>query len=111
MYVVRRPFRNLGKVFTVGSTIEDPTVIKHFKSRLAEGKIIVVDEHNYAARAKYFKDRFGVTLPSLEKPAESHEEKVEKPEESHEEKVEKQAVAYTEEKKVQAAKVVAATAK
>ena len=100
MYVVRRPFRNLGKVFTVGSTIEDPTVIKHFKSRLAEGKIIVVDEHNYAARAKYFKDRFGVTLPSLEKP-----------EESHEEKVETQVVAYTEEKKVQAAKVVAATAK
>ena len=100
MYVVRRPFRNLGKVYTVGSTIEDPTVIKHFKSRLAEGKIIVVDEHNYAARAKYFNDRFGVTLPSLEKP-----------EESHEEKVEKQAVTYTEEKKVQAAKVVAATAK
>lgn len=100
MYVVRRPFRNLGKVFTVGSTIEDPTVIKHFKSRLAEGKIIVVDEHNYTARAKYFKDRFGVTLPSLDKP-----------EESHEEKAEKQAVAYTEEKKVKAAKVVAATAK
>lgn len=100
MYVVRRPFRNLGKVFTVGSTIEDPTVIKHFKSRLAEGKIIVVDGHNYSARAEYFKDKFGVTLPSLDKP-----------EESHEEKVEKQAVAYTEEKKVQAAKVVAATAK
>lgn len=100
MYVVRRPFRNLGKVFTVGSTIEDPTVIKHFKSRLAEGKIIVVDEHNYAARTKYFKDRFGVTLPSLEKP-----------EESHEEKVDKLAVAYTEEKKAQGAKVVAATVK
>lgn len=100
MYVVRRPFRNLGKVFTVGSTIEDPTVIKHFKSRLAEGKIIVVDEHNYTARAKYFKDRFGVTLPSLEKP-----------EGSHEEKVEKQAVAYTEEKKAQVTKVVAATVK
>ena len=46
--------------------------------------------------AKCLKDRFGVTLPSLEKPEESHEEKVEKPEESHEEKVEKQAVAYTE---------------
>ena len=100
MFVVRRPFRNLGKVFTVGSTIEDPTVIKHFKSRLAEGKIIVVDEHNYTARAKYFKDRFGVTLPSLEKP-----------EGSHEEKVEKQAVAYTEEKKAQVTKVVAATVK
>lgn len=67
MYVVRRPFRNLGKVLTVGSTIEDPTVIKHFKSRLAEGKIIVVDEHNYSARAKYFKDKFGVTLPSIKK--------------------------------------------
>ena len=104
MYVVRRPFRNLGKVFTVGSTIEDPTVIKHFKSRLAEGKIIVVDEHNYAARAEYFKDKFGVTLPSFDKPEESHDK-------SHEEKVEKQAVAYTEEKKAQVTKVVAATVK
>ena len=100
MYVVRRPFRNIGKVFTVGSTIEDPTVIKHFKSRLAEGKIIVVDGHNYTARAKYFKDRFGVTLPSLEKP-----------EESHEEKVEKLVVASTEAKDAPVTKVVAATVK
>ena len=104
MYVVRRPFRNLGKVFTVGSTIEDPTVIKHFKSRLAEGKIIVVDEHNYAARAKYFKDRFGVTLPSLDKPEESHDK-------SHEEKVEKLVVASTEAKEAPVMKVVAATVK
>lgn len=104
MYVVRRPFRNLGKVFTVGSTIEDPTVIKHFKSRLAEGKIIVVDEHNYTARAKYFKDKFGVTLPSLEKPEESHEE-------SHEEKAEKPVVNPTETKKAPVTKVVAAAVK
>lgn len=100
MYVVRRPFRNLGKVFTVGSIIEDPTVIKHFKSRLAEGKIIVVDEHNYTARAKYFKDKFGVTLPSLEKPEESHEEKIEKP-----------VVNPTETKKAPVTKVVAAAVK
>lgn len=104
MYVVRRPFRNLGKVFTVGSTIEDHTVIKHFKSRLAEGKIIVVDEHNYSARAKYFKDKFGVTLPSLEKPEESHEE-------SHEEKAEKPVVNTTETKKAPVTKVAAAAVK
>lgn len=100
MYVVRRPFRNLGKVFTVGSTIEDPTVIKHFKSRLAEGKIIVVDEHNYTARAKYFKDKFGVALPSLEKTEETHEEKAEKP-----------VVNSTETKKAPVTKAVAAAVK
>ena len=103
MYVVRRPFRNLGKVFTVGSTIEDPTVIKHFKSRLAEGKIIVVDEHNYVARAEYFKDKFGVTLPSLDKHEESHDK-------SHEEKVDK-LVTSTEAKEAPVTKVVAATVK
>ena len=104
MYVVRRPFRNLGKVFTVGSTIEDPTVIKHFKSRLAEDKIIVVDEHNYSARAEYFKDKFGVTLPSLDKHEESHDK-------SHEEKAEKPVVASTEAKEAPVTKVVAATVK
>lgn len=103
MYVVRRPFRNLGKVFTVGSTIEDPTVIKHFKSRLAEGKIIVVDEHNYSARAEYFKDKFGVTLPSLDKHEESHGK-------SHEEKVDK-LVASTGAKEAPVTKVVATTVK
>lgn len=98
MYVVKRPFRNLGKVLTVGSTIEDPTVIKHFKSRLAEGKIIVVDEHNYSARAKYFKDKFGVTLPSLEKA----EDNVVAPTET---------VAVVEPAKTTVEKVVAATVK
>lgn len=65
MFVVRRPFRNLGKILTAGTVISDPAVIKHFKSRLAEGKIIKVDEHNFKSCYDFFKQKFGVELPKL----------------------------------------------
>lgn len=65
MYVVKRPFRNFGKVLTVGSVIAEPTAIKRFKGRLAEGKIIVVTEQTYNVAAKYFKDKHGIVLPAI----------------------------------------------
>ena len=63
MIVVRRPFRNLGKVLTVGTVISDPTVIKHFKSRFAEGKLVEVNEHNFESYYNFFKKKYGVDLP------------------------------------------------
>ncbi len=65
MFVVKRPFRNFGKVLTVGSVITEPTAIKRFKGRLAEGKIIEVTEQTYSVAAKYFKDKYGVVLPAI----------------------------------------------
>ena len=99
MFVVRRPFRNLGKVLTVGTVISDPTVIKHFKSRFAEGKIVEVNEHNFDSYYNFFLKKFSVRLPKLT--AEEIEDKVE-------ERVGEKPVATV---KAPVKKVVAATVK
>lgn len=65
MFVVRRPFKNFGKVHTVGSVITEPTAIKRFNGKLAEGKIIEVTEQTYENAASYFKGKFGVDIPPL----------------------------------------------
>ena len=67
MFVVKRPFRNFGKVMTVGTVISDPTAIKHFNARFAEGKIIEVTEQTLANTAKYFKEKYGVDICATEK--------------------------------------------
>lgn len=69
-YVVRRPFRNYGEVLTAGTVISDPAVIKHFKSRVKEGKILAVAEHQYEAIEKYFLGKFGVEVVLQPKPIE-----------------------------------------
>lgn len=61
-YVVKKPFKSLGKFYGVGSIIEDPTAIKRFKSKVAEGKIIVVTEDNLQSVAAYIKARSGVDI-------------------------------------------------
>lgn len=100
MFVVRRPFRNLGRVLTVGTVISDPTVIKHFKSRFAEGKIIRVNEHNFDSYYDFFLKKFAVKLPKL-----TVEEKTE---DKVEERIEEKLVATV---KAPVKKVVAATVK
>lgn len=62
MYVVKRPFRNFGKVYTAGTVITEPAEIKRFNGKLAEGKIIVVTEQTFDATAKYFKEKYGVDI-------------------------------------------------
>ena len=81
MLVVRRPFRNLGKVLTAGTVISDPAVIKHFKSRFAEGKIVDVNEHNFKSYYSFFKVKYGVELklPSKEASIEHIAEEAQKP--------------------------------
>lgn len=66
MFVVRRPFKSLGKCFTVGSTLE-PTDCKLFKTKFAEGKIIEVTENNYEAVKNFFQQKFGVDIPPIHK--------------------------------------------
>jgi hypothetical protein len=62
MYIVKKPFKSMGKFYGVGSTIIDPTVIKRFKSKVNEGKIIVVTEDNLQTVAAYIKARSGVDI-------------------------------------------------
>lgn len=65
MLVVKRPFKSLGKYYAVGTVITDPTAIKRFNGKLAEGKIVNVTEQTYDSIAKYFKEKFFVDLPPL----------------------------------------------
>jgi len=64
MFVVKRPFRSFGKVFTAG-TVVVPAEVKRFKGKLAEGKIIVVTERNYEDISTYFKSKYGIDLPPI----------------------------------------------
>ncbi len=72
MYVVKKPFKSMGKFYGVGSIIEDPTAIKRFKSKVNEGKVIVVSEDNLQTVAAYIKARSNVDiLPKFAKPTET----------------------------------------
>jgi hypothetical protein len=62
MYIVKKPFKSMGKFYGVGSIIEDPTAIKRFKSKVNEGKVIVVSEDNLQTVAAYIKARSNVDI-------------------------------------------------
>lgn len=64
MFVVRRSFRNYGEMLLPGSVVE-PDSIKRFKTRVKDRFIIEVNAHNFEYYNVYFKEKFGVTLPSI----------------------------------------------
>lgn len=61
MYVVRRAFRNYGNMLAPGSVVE-PDAIKHFKSRLRDGRIVEVTEQSFDKWEELFRVRYGVAL-------------------------------------------------
>ena len=67
MFVVKRAFRDASGMVPAGSIIE-PAGIKRFRHRLLEGHIVEVNEHNFDKYADFFKQRYGIDLPSLEQP-------------------------------------------
>jgi hypothetical protein len=52
----------MGKFYGIGSIIEDPTAIKRFKSKVNEGKVIVVSDDNLQTVAAYIKARSNVDI-------------------------------------------------
>lgn len=64
MYVVKRPFRDAEGMVPAGSIVE-PAGIKRFKHRVLEGHIVEVNEQNFERYADFFKQRYGVDLPSI----------------------------------------------
>lgn len=66
MYVVKRSFKNLGETLTAGTIIDNPAVIKRFKSKLAEGKIVEVTEQTFEQYKAYFKTKYGIELKANE---------------------------------------------
>ena len=90
MYVVKKPFKSMGKFYGVGSIIEDPTAIKRFKSKVNEGKVIVVSDDNLQSVAAYIKARSNVDI--LPKVTKSKDIKPELPKESEAKTVEPKKV-------------------
>ena len=60
--VVKRPFRTNGVYYPVGSIIKDPTGIRLYKTKVKEGKILVVTEQNYLDIARLLYVRYGVDI-------------------------------------------------
>lgn len=60
--VVKRPFKSGGKLYPAGEIIDDPAGIKLFRTKVREGKIIEVDEHNLLDAINYLKHRRGVNV-------------------------------------------------
>ncbi len=75
MYVVRRPFRNFGRVLTPGTRVE-PANIKRFKSRLGERDIIEVTDGTLDMWEAYFVGKFGVSIKPEPEPEPEPEPKV-----------------------------------
>lgn len=67
MFVVKRAFRDASGMVPAGSIVE-PAGIKRFRHRLLEGHIVEVNEHNFDKYADFFKQRYGIDLPSLKQP-------------------------------------------
>lgn len=61
MYVVRRPFRNLGVMLEAGSVVELAS-IKRFKTRLKDRYIVEVNPVNFESWNSYFKDKYGTEI-------------------------------------------------
>jgi hypothetical protein len=59
MIVVIRPFKSGGKFYPAGEII-DPAGFKLLRSRIGEGKLAVVDEHNFEQTARYLQIRHGI---------------------------------------------------
>lgn len=60
MFTVKRAFKSNGICYEVGSIILDPTLIKLFKTKVKEGRIIEVTMLNYKSLAEYLYSRTGV---------------------------------------------------
>ncbi len=113
-FVVKKPFKSLGKFYSVGSVIEDPTAIKRFKSKVNEGKVIVVTEDNLQSVAAYIKARSGVdilpgftkTEPMDDRLSEEPKPEKPKPEEPKPEEPKREEPKPEEPKTVTKAKVV-----
>lgn len=62
IYLVRRPFKSNGKFFGVGKVFTGPNTVKFIKSKVSEGRIIIVTLDNYKELAGFFKLKFNVDI-------------------------------------------------
>jgi hypothetical protein len=60
--VTKRPFTSNGVHYAAGTVITDPAAIRLFRSKVNDGKVIKVDEHNLDSTIAYFSVRVGVDV-------------------------------------------------
>ncbi|MNB69312.1 hypothetical protein D3C75_158400 [compost metagenome] len=58
--VVKRPFKSNGVHYAAGTVITDPAAIRLFRTKVNEGKIVEVDEHNIDRVSEYLLHKRGV---------------------------------------------------
>ena len=58
--IVKRPFTTNGEFYAVGTVIADPTAIRLYKSKVREGKIVEVNEHNLPKLTEWLESRTGI---------------------------------------------------
>lgn len=58
--VVKRPFKTGGKVYSAGDVIVNPADITLYRTKVREGKIVLIDEHNLEQYATYLTYKHGV---------------------------------------------------
>lgn len=58
--IVKRPFKSGGKFYPAGTIIESPAGIHLYKTKVKDGIIVKVDEHNLEYMSTYLKHRRGV---------------------------------------------------
>jgi hypothetical protein len=63
--VVRRPFKTNGEFYAAGTVITDPAAIRLYKTKVAEGKIVEVDEHNIDRVSEYLLHKQGEEAKAL----------------------------------------------
>ena len=68
LFVVKRGFKSLGKMYNAGSIITDPADIKLFKTKLKHKQIVEVTEENKEEIIYYFKARVGIDLTKALEP-------------------------------------------
>lgn len=62
IYIVRKPFKNGGEYYPVGSVITDPTGIRLFKLKVNDDKVMTVTEQNLDRVIHFFKERFALDV-------------------------------------------------
>lgn len=87
-------------MYEVGSVINDPTLIRLFKSKVGEGKILIVNESNLTQIAEYVKGRTGIdNLEIFTKALEGKKEVIKNEKETGEETTNTTSETSTEPKK------------
>lgn len=82
-------FKSCGVFYRAGQVITDPASIKMYKSKVQEGKILVLDRHSKdaVAKIKFLEQKLGVSILKEVKEYLASLEKQEEVEEKVEEKV------------------------